>query len=266
MKEQVAIQRLLSRKLTEARIKNAAYSLRAFSRKLGVSSSAVSEIMNGKRTISAKLAERIVTRLSLDPKEAETVLSLFPKKRKNFRANGGMPQGLPAGEIKKMLQLSVDEFHAISDWYHFAILSLLETRGAKSDSAWIAKRLGISIRDASSALERMERLDLLKWENGKIALTGKSFQTTDDVNNLALRKTHAQNLELAKAALEIDDLGIRDFTAMTMAIDPKKIPEAKKLIREFRDRLCGFLEQGEKKEVYKFSVQLIPLSKGGETS
>ena len=253
MKEQITIQRLLSRKLTEARFKNTSYSLRAFSRKLGLSSSAVSEILNGKRMISAKLADRIVTRLSLDPEEAGKVIALFSQKRKAT---------LPKGDLKKAYRLSVDEFHAISDWYHFAILSLLETTGAKTDPAWIAKRLKLGVREATGALNRLESLGMLKREKGKLVLTGKSFHSTDHVANLALRKTHAQNLELAKKSLEVDDLDARDFTAMTMAIDPAKLPEAKNLIREFRNRLAAFLEQDVKLEVYKLCIQLIPLSRG----
>lgn len=40
-------------------------------------------------------------------------------------------------------QLSMDQFAIIADWYHFAILNLINTPGFKSDISWIAKRLGL---------------------------------------------------------------------------------------------------------------------------
>jgi len=45
---------------------------------------------------------------------------------------------------------------------------------------------------------------------------------------------------------------------MTMAIDPKNLPEAKKLIREFRKNLSVLLEEGTKTEVYDLNIQLLP--------
>ena len=48
---------------------------------------------------------------------------------------------------------------------------------------------------------------------------------------------------------------------VTMAIDAKKIPQAKKLIREFQRQISAVLETGTKTEVYKLCVHMLPLSK-----
>jgi hypothetical protein len=48
---------------------------------------------------------------------------------------------------------------------------------------------------------------------------------------------------------------------MTMAIDPRKLPLAKTLIREFRFRLAELLETGNRTEVYNLNVQLVPVTK-----
>ena len=57
---------------------------------------------------------------------------------------------------------------------------------------------------------------------------------------------------------------LRDFTSMTMAIDPEKLTEAKKKIREFRRGLSEFLEAGKKEEVYRLNIQLVPVTKRGK--
>ena len=117
---QVAIQRTLSEALTNAKIKNPSFSLRAFAKKLKINPSALSEILNGKRVISESLARRLVDNLALDPKEKQSVLSLFDQ-----TANSGETID------DNYLELSVDHFKTISEWYHFAILSLME-RSARS--------------------------------------------------------------------------------------------------------------------------------------
>ena len=48
----------LSNEYTKARAKNPSYSLRAFSNRLGIQVSALSEILNGKRVISKKKGKK----------------------------------------------------------------------------------------------------------------------------------------------------------------------------------------------------------------
>ena len=49
-----------------------------------------------------------------------------------------------------------------------------------------------------------------------------------------------------------------------MAIDPNLIPEAQKMISDFRRKLCAFLEQGNRTEVYAFAPSLFRLTKKKE--
>ena len=50
-----------------------------------------------------------------------------------------------------------------------------------------------------------------------------------------------------------------------MAIDPTKLPEARRRIRQFRDELCDYLESGDQTEVYRWNMQLVPLKGKGES-
>ena len=61
---------------------------------------------------------------------------------------------LPIKKVRgtQYVQLTLDHFSVISEWYHFAILSLAETQDFKSYPAWIAGRLGISQKDAKAAV------------------------------------------------------------------------------------------------------------------
>lgn len=257
MQEQLAIQKLLNTKLAEIRVKNPSYSMRAFAKKTGLTSSALSEILRGKRRVSKDLAERIARRLCLAPDQSETLLGLFPEKLTYDSAR--------REEAIRYTQLNMDHFHVISDWHHFAILSLLETESYRHEAQWVARRLGIKTAEAKAALGRLERLGMIEIDKkGRATREDVHYATSDDIANISLRKLHAQNLELAQRSLQEDEVDERDFLAMTLAIDPQDMPVAKKMLREFSDRFGKRLESGAKKEVYKLCMQFIPLSKSGD--
>ncbi|MNS96870.1 hypothetical protein D3C72_1311880 [compost metagenome] len=53
----------------------------------------------------------------------------------------------------------------------------------------------------------------------------------------------------------------RDMSMITLAIDSKKIPKAKEMIKVFRRKLANYLAQGKKDGVYTINIQLFPLTK-----
>lgn len=116
MEAQIAFQKILVERLTEIRLKNPAYSLRAFAKRTGLTPSTLSEILSGKRRVSRKLVERVARKLCLDPNQTDSMLQSFPAKR---------AYGQPAStSLAPYTQLNMDHFRVISDWYHFGILSL----------------------------------------------------------------------------------------------------------------------------------------------
>ncbi len=256
MDAQSTIQNMLRTNLVERQAKNPAFSLRSFAKKIGMSASAVSEILAGKRRVSIKLAGRILDRLAVAPDQRNEIMQKFAAGAKRAGATSYAPSN------STYTQLSADHFHTVADWYHFAILSLMETKIFKDEPAWIAERLGIRPTDAAMALERMQRLGMIKIDkNGQKHPSSSSFESPDEVANLALRKAHQQNLELAARSLEEDSVEARDMTSMTMSIDPSRLKEAKRMIRDFQDRMSELLESGEKSEVYKINIQLFPLTR-----
>ena len=54
----------------------------------------------------------------------------------------------------------------------------------------------------------------------------------------------------------------RDFSSLTFPLDPKKLDQAKTLIRRFEDDLFALLdEESTPTEVYRLAIQLFPLTK-----
>jgi uncharacterized protein (TIGR02147 family) len=255
---QTAVQNLLRTRFAEAQRVNPGYSLRAYARKLGVHVGSLTYIINGKRNVSRKLAERIATRLPLDPQARAELLTLFPEKRRK-NATG-------ANLAPRYLEVSAAQFRMMSEWEHLAVLSLSRCADFEGSEISIARRLGISEARSAKVVERLLSLKLLaRGEDGRLARTTESIRTSDDVAELSIRQHHDENLTLAKESLHRDPVARRDFNSITLAIDPANLSVAKEKIRQFTDELSDFLETGHRTEVFRLSTQLFPLTKKENT-
>lgn len=230
--------------------RNSRYSLRAFGRALDMDASSISQILAGKRRVSNKLIERVCDKLGLSPElriHLLTGIAVAPK---------------PVDNSNLYHQIPMDAFAVISDWHHYAILELTFTQNFDSSPAWIAKKLCISPTETKAAIERLERLDLIEVVDGKLRKT-QAFITnfSDGFTGSALKNLQRQLLQKALDAIDEADPSEKDITSMTMSINPAKLPEARKLIQNFRRELCAFLEDGPRSRVYNLGVQLFPLSR-----
>ena len=262
MNEQIAIQTKIRSEFEILQRKNPAFSMRAFAKKLQLSPSALSEIIGGKRKISKKMALRILDRMQVEPTEIESLVSQFGPPKKGVVEPASSKLALI--KYKKnidFLKLRADEFSLISEWQHFALLSLMETVTFISDLPWMATRLSLSLHELQKTLIRLTDLKLITKKYSRFIPTGGPLITTDNVSDAAIRKSHYTDLKLAEKALDEVNVEDRDFTAVTIAADKSKLPEAKRMIREFQDSLTQFLEDGEKNEVYKMTFYIYPLTR-----
>ncbi len=233
----------------ERRRQNSSYSLRAFARSCGVSPASISQILSSKRRLTLKSAKRIAERLAFAPDQKQKFLALRPPTK-----------NLEEAELGERERLDLDRFRLIADWYHYAILSLGQLQEHKASAAWISNKLGITRAETESALQRLISLKLLTIEKGKLRQSTSPLVSTNDVPSAALRKHHRQCLDRAGKALEEIQVEWREFGVMTMALDPKKLPQAKKMIRQFRQQIAALCESGKPKLVYHFCTQLFPVN------
>ncbi len=225
---------------------NKAYSLRSFARQLSINHSSLSRILSGKRALSENMIQKLAEQLELAPNEIEYFIS---KKT--------TPQSL-----KKSLQLGADEFRYISEWYYLALLELIKI-DSKEDTNFYAKRLGIKSIQVQLALETLQRLKLIEKSN-----TGEWLIKAEDGTNscthhsttAAKKKYQKQVFTMALEAIDNIDVTKRSHSGVSMAINSKKIADAKARIASFREELCEFLQEGELDQVYHLGVCLFPMT------
>lgn len=254
MNAQQALQSVLFKRFSELKARNGAYSVRAFAKRLGLSAAATNEILKGERNVSEKLAQRILLRLQMDPSERAQILSYFERKAS---------QSARSAPSSQSLKLSSDQFRTISDWVHFAIMSLIKTKGFKADPVWISQRLGVTESRVSLAIDRLLRLGLIT-RSGKRGFkrTEARIQTSDDVLDVSIQRAHIEDMELAKAAILELPVTVRDFTSITIPVNLESIPSVKEAIRRAQDEIADLLTKGQTTEVYRLCSYLFPLTKG----
>lgn len=233
---------------------NPRYSLRSFARNLHISPGALSEILRGRRQLSLKSVPHIVRAIGLNAAEGRHLLHLAQKaKTKEIEIHTNARDEMALGE-----QL----FSLISEWYHFAILNLLECEDFKWNAQWVARRLGISRIQAQMAMDVLLRMGLVERKNGKYQGRSEAVLSPSEIPSAAVRSYHRQILEKAIMALEAQALNERDISGSGFALDPAHLPAVKKELSEFQDRIVAKYSRGTKTEVYFLEMALFKLTQG----
>lgn len=240
--------------------RNSQYSLRAFARDLGVSHAYLSRVLSGKLKLSAKKAFKFSQVLDLDEEVSKAFLkSTLAEPSKKNEEQKLEPRREP------FFFLEIDQFKLFSEWHHFAILDLTTVKGFQPNTAWIAKRLGISKNEVSIAVKRLMRLGLLRRNGKKWEKTHEHLAIPTTKSHQAMRQLHSSLINLALETLALDkksDYEKRDISGAMFAINSKRLPQAKKKIEKSRRQLLQFLSKGECDELYQLNVQLFSLTRG----
>lgn len=256
---------ILLKELTERKLRNPNYSLRAFARDTGVSATHLSRVLAEKRHLSEPAALDVTVRLKWDDFRAREFLLLHrieiaatPEARRE--ALSALRHLSPYGEGFSLVEL--DTFAIISRWYHMAIVEWARVAALRGDFASLGARFGISVIEAELAVERLLALGFLVRESDGALRPHEPKYTVRELPSAAIRNFHAAILQKARSALDEQAPQERDFSGVTMAIDPAFLPQARARIRAFTSDLMEFLEsQGNPSAVFQLAVQLFRLDR-----
>ena len=234
--------------LTELQQADPKFSLRVFARTLKTNPGTLSSFLNGKRKLSLKLINRFCDNLDLPHEERERI---FYSKNKPTRA--------------KILEQS--GYNSLSKWYYDAFIELTHIKSFRSDLKWIGKKLGINQLKVKTMIANLRQVGRLTTKDGNFALSDKETDVYAHVNTTAALKNFQLDANnLSRIALQNDDITERYHSVKTVAIDAKKIDEAKKYLREFRDRFCiDITETSEDiNSIYQLNLSFYRLDKKEE--
>lgn len=246
---------------------NPRYSLRSFAQNLALSPSFLSKVLNGKKNLSLESAFEVSERLQLSNTERKLFCQWVAK-----QAIGDIVSEITSDESQNRktdhaASLELESFQVISDWYHFAIRELTETKDFKENPHWIAQRLGISPKEALEGFTRLVKLKLIEKKHGRYRKTAELLATPSGKPSQALRNHHSQMIHKANEALNKQGVLERSITGITIPTHPEKIEMVSDEIKKFRRRMAELLDTKNPSEVYQLNIQLFRLTeskKGNE--
>lgn len=242
-------------------------SMRTLAKKIQIPSGRLSELFSGKRRLTDYYLEKIFFALKLSDDEIAQVRHAHYKE---------LYGNADSSAKKDQVMISREHIDQLISWKLYAVMSFLETTtytdiakkasGPSPQLEKIAKSLKISTAEIRSLVKVMESVGFIQWNETTKKWSANLSNTTTgyDIPSKAIQNYHSQVLDLAKDKLPSVPVTKRDYSSMTLTVDPKDVVRAKKMLREFRQKFTKKLEEGGRKEVYQLSIQFFPLTDTGE--
>lgn len=257
-----SISEYLGGEFSRRKLKNTAYSLRAFARDLRISPSRLSEVMKGNQGLSETSIDVMAERLTPKVRERKFLKDLVlaehsRNKLVRIEARKRLEESRKSESFKKLKE---DQFRVIADWYHGAILELISLSTFEPDFVWISRRLGIAPSVAEVAVQRLEKLGLLVREpGGAWKANPEAFSAFSDTPSSAIRKFHGQILGLHADSLREDPMNDRLLLSMIMGVPKSRLSEFKDEMQKFMTQFWQRIETDPKDDLYSLSIQLCPV-------
>lgn len=252
----------------QAQKKNSRWTYGSFSKSLGLKdTSSLTKILRGTRNPGNEFIEKLIQYYSFTPDEAQHFKDLIQlqKVKKNPKIAAILLERMGKEHPYETLKdLDDQSFSLIANWYCFAIREMVKLDEFFEDPKWISSQLLFKVTptEANRAIESLIRVGLLaRNKEGVLMVSEGRFQTANDISSEAIKLYHESMLDNAKLALRKIDVKEREFTASTFSMHASRVPEAKEMIREMRQRFCKIFEETSGDCLYQVQVQFFPLTK-----
>jgi len=258
--------------LTERIQANRQYSLRSFARNLGIQPSLLSEVLGGTRRLSPESANLVAQKLELASHERdyfELLVQLERAKNQTLKESTLRKIQQLNPDKKDIHDLGVDYFQMIAEWYHFAILRLTEIETFEWSKKNVARALGIHEVEVATALERLERLQLIEKRETQDSRPKKiedNYLVKSPMPNEALRKYHQQILQKNIEALTAQTPNERFTGTEDVLLSQDQIAEAEKIFEECFTKILNLSKKKtrKQKQVYNVGIHAIKLTQINE--
>lgn len=256
---------ILKYELDTRMAENSQYSLRAFAQLLKTSASMLSLILSGKRNLSAKKAFEVCRVLKFDTRKTDYFITLVQLEGARspesiLKLQEKMEQLRPKSAP---VNLELDVFKLISDWHHYPIIEMTRTTLPTPTTESVAKYLGVSTKTAEEAIERLQRLELLRQdESGKLYPCKSRIMSSSNRPNLALRNFHRQMLNKASLSLETQSPQEKFIGSETFAFNAENLAKASEIIEDCFSKIVRLASTSkERQHVYHLGIQMFRITR-----
>lgn len=254
----------LKQKYTDVRKNNPRYSLRAFAKRLGLSPGGLSQILSGKKKLSLSRAHAIAEILAFSPAEKEAFLLMV-------QIEGAKTPALKSELYERLktsmntdgiVNLGLEQFQLISEWYGLAILELVSTIGGQWRPEKIAKYFQISTAEVEVTLERLKRLELIEEIPGEgYRRPPERLIVVSQTPSEAIRKYYRGVLQHADRSITEQTPKEKVVGTEVFAFDASQLEEVRGLTDSYLNQLLNLARTGKKRtHIYQAFVDFFRLN------
>lgn len=230
---------------------NRKYTITQMGEEMGVDQSTMSRILLRKRPVSIKNFERMVSVFDL----SQHRIDLFRKSilRTSYFKESFVP-------------ISVEEFEKVSDWYHLAILSMVDLKSFRSDVNYISHELQIDRNLVINAIDNLVSARLLQiTEEGKFVTLGNEeyFSKSDKGLRLIEKRTRQIFDHSMDKLLESKNNGETLVRYMVIPVSSSDVEKYKSMIKDTFTKIYEHSSKSSnssKDQVYGMTTQLFPFT------
>lgn len=253
--------------LEKKKTRNPKFSLRAWSNQLEYKNPAfLSQILSRKRKLKLDLAKRISKNLEHATSEAKYFETLVLMENVKTIEERSLVQdlliSLRTSSKAPSVPVSLDVFKFVSDWYHMAILEILNLKKFDGSQEFIERTLekDLSQSQVNLAIERLTRLELIYKKKGKFYRSKDSALLLDVyIPSEAIRSFHTQMIQKALHSVENQNIEQRDLRASTLCFGEGEYVKAKELIAELHGKLTQLSRDHDGETIYQMNTQIFEL-------
>lgn len=245
---------------------NPRFSLRSYAKLLGYANpSLLSSVLKGERKLNPEMAEKIAAQLRLSAKERKyfqlLILIRYAKNESEKQMYTDLLEATKPDEVVSQFSVSIDSFRFIDDWYHVAILEMVELKNFKKDYEWMAKKLGrgLTAELVEAAVKRLIRLGLVDDTKKSFKRKEGSFVVDKNIPNDAIKKHHDQFIQFARQAIYEQPINDRDIRSSTFTLKRKNYKKAQDILKKAHAELIELSCKDDGEELFQVCTQLFTL-------
>jgi uncharacterized protein (TIGR02147 family) len=246
------------------RIHDKYFSYRYIGQRVGMDSSYLIRVLQGKKHISSGVAEKFCELAGFDAKQCAYFENLvaFNKAKTDAQARIFYEKLLASrGIVYKRLKKDQTEY--FSRWYVVALRNLLDYTTFDGDYTKLGKLLSppISAEEAKQAIFLLERLGLIEHQQSGYKVLDNHIHSGEKWASDSIALFQESTLQLALRALKELPKNARDISTMTMNISAENLLQIRELIQTLHEDIAKLVEATPSSDrVYQFNVQLFPLT------
>lgn len=247
----------------QRRLKNAAYSMRAFARDIGLTPQNLDKIFQAKSGLSSAAALKIAGKLQMRKDQMERFIALVEVTDRSQAVRSAAERRLAALDVDESFEKVTDEeFDLFGDWMTLACCVLVDLDDFKKDMGWIAARLKISQADAEQAFERLFAAGFLREEaDGRWVRDSAKFSAFAGRASPSKRNYYRQLWNVAERSLDEAPVTQRHFAASLISLGEDDLAFAFQEIDSFHRTLISKIaaRPGRADRLYGFAAQFFPV-------